>query len=115
MSLKDRLRFVGCPLPVAGANALEYAVEGMDGVEEQLEVREDGSLWRERNSGWLPQASEVPDASSEREPATREMLVIHHSDSADVPLRWSMYFVDGLLREIHRVDGSRRRVALDEA
>lgn len=115
MSLKDRLRFKGYPLPLAGANALEYAVQGTGGVEEQLEVREDGSLRRDRNSGWLPQAGEAPDASWEREPSTRDLLVIHHSDSADVPLRWSMYFVDGLLREIHRVDGSRRRVALDEA
>lgn len=115
MSLKDRLRFKGYPLPLARASALEYAIEGMDGVVEQLEVREDGSFWRDRNSGWLPQASEVPNASWERAPLTAELLVFPHSESADVPLRWSLYFADGLLREVHPVGGSRRRVALDEA
>ncbi len=57
MSLKDHLRFNGLPLPEPGAAALDYVVEGIDGVEDQLEVTADGSLWRNSNSpNWLDDA-----------------------------------------------------------
>lgn len=110
MSLKDRLRFNGYPLPDPAAAAHEYAVEGIDGVEDRLEVRTDGSLWRDRNSpNWLKDADD-PQPDWEPEYLTGELLVINYSKGASVPLRWSMYFVDGLLRELHRVDGRRCRV-----
>lgn len=111
MSLNDRLHFVGYPLPVPETAGYEYVVEGCEGVEDHLEVRSDGSLWRNRNTPfWLSDtAAEMPVWG--REFLTGELLVMRYA--AD-PLRWSLYFVDGQLREIHRVDGQRRRLVRNE-
>lgn len=112
--MKDRLRFNGYPLPVPRATEREYAVEGNDGVEEQLEVRADGYLWRDRSSSFLLDDIDVEEPSWEKAALTGELLVIHHGDGAAAPLRWSLYFVDGQLREIHRVDGWRRCLSPNE-
>lgn len=112
MSLKDRLRFNGVPLPVPGATTHEYVVEGMDGVEDRLEVRADGSLWR--NWGSFFHDANDEDRPWQKELITGELLVIHYDEGTATPLRWSLYFVDGVLREVHRVDGRRHRIAPKE-
>lgn len=109
MSLKDRLRFNGFPLPVLGAPDVEYAVEGIEGVEDHLEVRSDGTLWRDRNGPFWSNDPSGTQPAWEREELTGELLVVHHTAGDSGPLRWSLYFLDGRLREIHRVDGRRRR------
>jgi hypothetical protein len=111
MSLKDRLRFKGYPLPAPEAAGHDYAVEGYEGVEDHLEVRSDGSLWRNRNGPfWLSDAA-AEQPAWEREPLTGELVVSHYVAAPADTLRWSLYFVDGQLHEIHRVDGHRRRLA----
>jgi hypothetical protein len=110
MSLKDRLRFVDYPLPLPEAAGYEYAVEGYDGVEDHLEVRLDGSLWRnQRGPFFLRDPADQPPAWK-REPMTGELLVVSLDAAPADPMRWSLYFVDGMLREIHRIDGGRRRL-----
>lgn len=113
MSLKDNLSFNGLPLPGPGSAVLEYVVEGIDGVEDQLEVRVDGSLWRNSNSpNWLNDAVD-PQPHWAPESLTGELLVFDNDLASTVPLRWSLYLVDGQLRELHRVDSRRRRVVAD--
>ncbi len=109
MSLKDRFRFNGYPLPIPEAAGVEYAVEGNEGVEDHLELRSDGNLWRNRNSSFWRDDPEAAQPAWERVDLTGELLVIHYAAGAADPLRWSLYFVDGQLRDIHLVDGRRRR------
>lgn len=109
MSLKDRLRFNGFPLPPPGAADVEYAVEGIEGVEDHLEVRSDGTLWRDRNSPFWSDDPSGAQPAWERDDLTGELLVVHVLAGDSDPLRWSLYFLDGQLREIHRVDSRRRR------
>ena len=112
MGAFDTLRCL-YPLPADGADGLDYQTKSLVCFLESYELRADGTLWHEEydvedrsdptatglaafagiwthvNERWVP------------EPLTGE--VRFHAMGESEWFDWSAYFVDGHLRELHRV------------
>ena len=99
------------PLPVEGANALEYqtkstAAQYMD----QYEIRADGTLWHENYDLRTEEDESAPlgiyqyrdNLRWERDHMTGEVL-FYASTGGSKWIEFSAYFLDGKLREVNQI------------
>jgi len=111
------------PLPIPGANDLDYQTKSLDCVLDDLEIREDGSLWKEHydvEDHSDPKANGIASVFGsmarvnlrwEPEPYTGE-ICFHTSLGKDHSgwIDFSAWFADGKIKEVsvlqHRVPRS---------
>jgi hypothetical protein len=102
MGMFDTLR-CSYPLPLAGANDLEYQTKSLNCQMERYELRADGTLWRETDDG--VQEQELP---------TREVRFYEWLEP-DGWLEWSAYFKAGILQQINLIEHTPKLPPLESA
>jgi len=119
MGMFDYLR-CHYPLPVEGANALEFQTKDTDAqYMDKYEIREDGMLWHadydtedrsDQNAEGFARLFGLATRVNERwafEPMTGE-IVFYTSKTGNYKdgswVEFSAYFVDGKLRELHVIE-----------
>lgn len=123
MGMYDNLRCL-YPLPVEGANAINFQTNDTPAQAlDTYEIREDGTLWHEDydvedqsdpNAEGIMRLVGCATSVNQRwvfEPITSEIRFYGWKDGESgeySELEFSAYFVDGKLRELHRVSGWRR-------
>ena len=108
------------PLPVAGANSLDYQTKSLDPAQNSYRIAADGQLLLTERELVMPDDK----VSASREEAPREKPVSDFigemrfysswGPAGNGWIEWSAYFVRGQLRELHLVRETDRRFPPDE-
>lgn len=111
--------YVNCryPLPLAGANGLEYQTKSLDCAMDSYEIREDGTLWHEEYDvedrsnpnadGFMRLVGMLTRVNRRWEPLELTGEVCFYGSMRDDWknwIEWSAYFVRGQLKELHLLE-----------